>query len=130
MSQDAKSKEAREPVEVKSRGRYDPKYKLRILTELDAVTERGGIGMILRREGLHSSTVIKWREQRAKGALAGVTGERPGRKADRVSAELKRLQGENERLLERLAVIEELVEAQGKVSALLHSISRESAKGK
>jgi len=132
MSQDQKqaSQAVRESVEVKTRGRYDPKYKLRILEELDAVTERGGIGMILRREGLHSSTVIKWREQRAKGALAGVTGARPGRKADKVNAELRRLRGENERLLERLAVIEELVEAQGKVSALLQRVSRESASEK
>ena len=128
MSQDQKSGAvARESTEVKTRRRYDAKYKLRILEELDAVTVRGGIGRILRREGLHSSTVTKWREKRAAGALAGVTGRKPGRKSDEAAAELKRLKDENERLLERLATIEELVEAQGKVSALLQRVSRESA---
>lgn len=114
-------------VEVRTPRRYDASYKLRILKELDDASELGEAGRILRREGLHSSLIVRWRRQRAEGALAGVQGGKPGRKASKVSAEVKRLQRENERLLERLAVIEELVEAQGKVSALLQRMSRESA---
>jgi len=118
-------------VEVRTPRRFDAKYKLSVLEELDAATGHGETGRILRREGLYSSLIVQWRRQRDAGALAGVTDKRPGReKTSKEKAELKRLREENERLRERLVTIEELVEAQGKVSALLQRVSRESNSGK
>ena len=38
--------------------------KLRILAETDRATAAGGIGAILRREGLYSSALTEWRRQR------------------------------------------------------------------
>jgi hypothetical protein len=38
--------------------------KLRILAETDRAAETGGIGTILRREGIYSSALTDWRRQR------------------------------------------------------------------
>jgi len=106
--------------------RFSAKYKLQILRELDAVTERGGVGRVLRREGLYSSLITKWRQQRDEGGLEGLKGLPSGRRSDASKGELARLREENARLLERLEVAEELAEAQGKAFALLQRMSRKS----
>jgi len=52
------------------------KYKLRILQETDealASGEEGGVGEVLRREGLYSSHLTTWRRERDEGQLAGLT---------------------------------------------------------
>lgn len=117
-------------TEVRTPRRFSPQYKLEILRELDNASERGETGRILRREGLYSSLIVLWRRQRDAGAWAGVTDKQPGRKkASGEKSELKRLRAENERLLARLATIEELLIAQGKVSALLQRVSRENSSG-
>ena len=105
---------------------YSLKYKVELLRELDDVTERGGVGTILRREGLHSSLISKWRKQRDQGTLQASKGAKRGPKVDRAAAEVKRLREENERLKERLEIQEKLAVAQGKAFALLQSLSRES----
>jgi len=46
---------------------FTAEYKVAILAECDAVTESGGIGAILRREGLFSSHLVEWRRRRAQG---------------------------------------------------------------
>lgn len=112
--------------EVRVSRQYSLKYKTELLEELDKVNEHGGVGKILRREGVHSSLVSKWRKQRAEGTLQASNGTKRGPKANRGAAELKRLREENERLKERLATQERLAEAQGKAFALLQSLSRES----
>ena len=43
--------------------------KLRILTETDRAADTGGVGAILRREGIYSSTLGDWRRLRAAGAF-------------------------------------------------------------
>jgi len=50
-----------------TRRRYGAAYKLRIVEEADACTEHGAIGALLRREGLYSSHLGKWRQARDKG---------------------------------------------------------------
>ena len=69
----------------------------------------------MRREGLYSSHLSKWRQQRERGAL----GQQRGRKADPQTAELKRLQRENERLRSRLERAEHIIEVQKKLAELL-----------
>jgi transposase-like protein len=50
--------------------RYHTKqYKIKILKEIEACTVPGGVGAILRREGLYSSTISGWRKQRVAGKL-------------------------------------------------------------
>ena len=122
---------SRPDPEVRAPSRsYPPKYKLAVLAEIDAADTRGQIGEIMRREGLYSSLISEWRKQRDRGALEAMSGRRPGRKSDPVAAENARLRQRVSKLEEELATASELIEAQGKVSALLQQISRQSAEPK
>lgn len=112
--------------EVRVPRTFSVKYKLAILEEIDAATERGEIGRILRREGLYSSLITTWRRQRNEGALEAMSEKKRGPKVDRVAAENKRLREKLARLEERLDTAEELADAQGKAFALLQAMSRKS----
>ena len=46
------------------RRRFNAEYKLRVLAEADRCSESGQIGALLRREGLYSSHLSKWSQQR------------------------------------------------------------------
>lgn len=98
------------------RRQFSAEYKLRILAEAEASTERGQIGALLRREGLYASTLDKWRQQRRRGALEA---QKRGPKVDKQAAELRRLQRENERLQEQLRRAENIIEIQKKLAVLL-----------
>jgi transposase len=102
------------------RRQYTAQYKLRILEEVERCTERGQIGALLRREGLYSSHLSKWRRQRAEGLLQALSPQKRGRKAQEVGVEeLARLQRENERLRARLGQAEMIIDVQKKLSRLL-----------
>ena len=55
--------------------------KLRVLAEIDAAADVGGIGAILRREGLYSSILTDWRRLRDSGALGALTPAKRGTQA-------------------------------------------------
>lgn len=127
-----KGTEASEETEVgRARRSWPATYKLEILEEIEEAKrggEPGAVGAILRREGLYSSLVSEWRKQRDKGALEGLRGARKGRPAkDRTKAENAALREQVAELEERVSTLSQLVEAQGKVSALLQQMSRKSA---
>lgn len=112
--------EMKTEVVAKAKRRQHPaEYKLRILRELDECKGKGEVGALLRREGLYSSLVSKWREQREAGSLSGLSGERRGPKVDPHAAELARLQRENKRLKEELERAELIIEVQKKVAQLV-----------
>ena len=46
------------------RRQFSAEYKLRILTEVEQGQERGAVGALLRREGLYSSHLSKWRQNK------------------------------------------------------------------
>ena len=80
----------RELVERPQRRSYSAQYKLRILREADACTEPGQVGAPLRREGLYTSHVTYWRNQREQGTLEGrARGRKPADRRDREIAELQ-----------------------------------------
>lgn len=109
-------------TEVVAKGKhrqYTAEYKFRILRELDECKGKGEVGALLRREGLYSSLVSKWREQRETGSLNGLAGQRRGPKVDPNAAELVRLQRENKRLKEQLERAELIIEVQKKVAQLV-----------
>ncbi len=110
-----------------ARQSYPAKYKLQVLAELDAADSKSARGEIMRREGLYSSLISAWRDQRDQGALEAMRAKRPGPKGDPVRAENARLREQVAALEERLVTAEELIDAQGKVSALLQQHSRKSA---
>ena len=104
------------------RRRFTAEYKLRILREADRSTEPGQLGALLRREGLYSSHLTTWRQQRDTGALAGLRPKRRGRKpraSDPLIAENQRLQRENQRLAKKLRQAETIIEVQKKLSEVL-----------
>jgi transposase-like protein len=119
-----------DPMVRPARQVYPAAYKLKVLAELDAAGSKSERGEILRREGLYWSVVSEWRKQRDRGALEAMRQKHPGRKGDPVRAENARLRAQVEDLEGRLSVAEELIGAQGKVSALLQQHSRRSAEQK
>ena len=85
-------------------------------------SEPGEIGALLRREGLYSSHLSKWRRQRNAGALEGLRPKKRGRKARPVDPQAKRvaqLERENERLRRKLEQAETIIEVQKKLSRIL-----------
>ena len=109
-----------EVVPQAKRRQFTAKYKLRILEEAERCTKRGQIGELLRREGLYSSHLSKWRQQRARGQLEGLTPKKRGRKGqDPTVAELARLRRENERLRAELEKAEIIIDVQKKLAQLL-----------
>jgi len=105
------------------RRRFTAEYKLRILREADRCAEwPGQLGALLRREGLYSSHLTAWRQQRDAGTLAGLAPKRRGRKASPESplvAENKRLRRETLRLTAKLRQAETIIEIQKKLSEIL-----------
>ncbi len=102
------------------RRKFTAEYKLRIVREADACTGSGEIGSLLRREGLYSSYLSTWRQQRDDGQLQALTAKKRGRKGQDPSvAELAQLQRENEKLRARLEQAEIIIDVQKKLSQLL-----------
>ena len=101
------------------RRRFTAEYKLRILEEADACTENGQIGALLRREGLYSSNLTHWRQQRAEGALKALTPKKRGPKPDPLAEENAALRRRIDRLEAELIRAETIIEVQKKLSELL-----------
>ncbi len=111
-----------EVVEKAARRRFSAAYKVGILAEADSCTEPGEIGALLRREGLYSSHLAKWRKQRERGTLAGLQPKKRGPKADPsrpAKSEMERLRRENQRLSKQLRQAEMIIEIQKKASEIL-----------
>lgn len=108
-------------VEAKAtRRRFSAEYKLRILREVERCTKPGELGALLRREGLYSSNLAKWREQRAAGLSPHKRGRKP--REDGSAKRLAQLERELVRLRKRLRQSELIVEAQKKLARLLEEI--------
>jgi len=104
------------------RRRFPAAEKLRIVLAADACAgQKGGIGALLRREGLYSSLLTAWRRQRDAGQLGpkrrkrGPVATLPDPR-DRIIVELERRACRAEARVDRL---ERLVEIQKKLAELL-----------
>jgi transposase-like protein len=101
---------------------FTGEYKQRILAEADkAKEESGGIGALLRREGLYSSHLVTWRQERAEGIRHALTPQKRGPKIKRtpLDEENQKLRRENQHLSEELRKAEIVIDIQKKVAALL-----------
>jgi len=99
------------------RRQFTAEYKKRILAEAESGGESGIIGAMLRREGLYSSHLTLWRQQRDRGLIPHRRGPKP--KHDPLFEEVRRLKRENAQLTQRLARAELIIDVQKKVSLLL-----------
>ncbi len=110
-----------EVVAKAKRRRFTADYKQQILTKADAAAEHGGIGALLRREGLYSSHLTKWRRERTASIRQGLEPRKRGPKSKRspLTEENQKLQRANERLTEQLRKAEIIIDVQKKVGALL-----------
>jgi transposase-like protein len=111
-----------EVVAKPKRRTYTAEYKQRILEEAEAsAATRGGLGALLRREGLYSSLLTYWRRERAKGVLEALTPQKRGPKSkhDPLEEENQKLRRQNARLTEDLRKAQIIIDVQKKVAALL-----------
>jgi transposase len=108
-------------VESKApRRRFTREYKISILERVDACTNPGEIGKLLRREGLYSSHLSSWRGQRRAGILKALGRKRGPKKAESsTQLENEKLLRENARLRKKLAYAEKIIDVQKKLSEVL-----------
>lgn len=109
--------------EVRPRARrrsFTAAYKQKILAEADATNTNGGIGALLRREGLYSSHLTHWRQERSQGIKQGLTPRTRGPKprTDPSDHLIQQLRRQNERLAEQLRKAEIIIDVQKKVATL------------
>jgi len=99
---------------------FSASYKKKVLAEVDAAEGTGGIGEVLRREGLYSSTLTYWRKER-DAAIHGAFSQKrgPAPKHNPLSAENEKLRKRNQRLEEDLRKAEIIIDVQKKVAMLL-----------
>src|SRR5208283_243086 len=87
------------------RRRFTAEYKQRILQEADrAAATPGGVGTLLRRQGLYSSHLVTWRRERSQGIQEALAPRKRGRKSQRspLEEENQKLRRQNARLTEDL----------------------------
>ena len=104
------------------RRRFTAEYKLSILRQAEVCREPGGVGVLLRREGLYSSHLTTWCRQRDGGVLSGLTPKQRGRKTNPIhplQAENEQLRKEKNRLQKRLKKAELIIDIQKKISQML-----------
>jgi transposase-like protein len=113
-------------VPAKARTRtWSAAYKARILAEYESL-DKAGKGALLRREGIYSSLISAWRQQRDQGALQALAKPAGRPPSDPVDRENARLRQQVARLEADLDKARRVIEVQGKLSALLGQLATDS----
>jgi len=111
-----------EVVAVARRRQFSTAYKRQIVRKAAACEAVGGIGKLLRQEGLYSSHLATWRRELEADELATLAPKRRGPKVDVAKAEARRvavLEREVNRLRLKLTHAEHIIAAQKKLCELL-----------
>ena len=106
------------------RRKFTAAYKLRIVKEAQTCTAQGQIGALLRREGIYSSNLAKWRRQAEEGLIPKKRGPQ---KPDASIRRIAELEKENAKLVHKLKQAELIIEVQKKVADLLKESSGEKS---
>jgi transposase-like protein len=102
------------------RRKFSAADKQRILEEVDRAAGNGGIGAVLRREGIYSSTLHSWRKERDAAVQQAFSQKRgPQPKRNPLAGENEKLRRQNQRLQEDLEKAHIVIEVQKKVAKLL-----------
>jgi transposase len=118
----SRSRPGSEVVAKAKRRTFPMEYKIRILEEADAASSLpGGIGALLRREGLYSSHLVSWRRERQAGILEALKPRKRGPRSERnpLAEENQKLRRQVGQLTEKLRKAEIIIDVQKKVAALL-----------
>src|SRR5205809_7989507 len=113
MSSNERVPDPEVPARARSRT-YSAAYKARVLAEYESL-DKAGKGALLRREGLYTSLISAWRQQRDQGALQALAKPAGRPLADPVDRENVRLRKDNERLRAQLDQARRVIEVQGKL---------------
>jgi transposase len=124
MTETANEKVEKNPevAQKAARRRFTAEYKRRIAIEAERCSQPGEVGSLLRREGLYSSVVQRWRRQLREESLS--SSEKSNSKLS-PAQEVARLKRENERLKEKLRQAELIIDVQKKVSEMMQTSSPE-----
>ena len=125
MSSSNRAPDPEVPSRAKTRT-YTAAYKARILSEYESL-DKAGKGALLRREGLYTSLISAWRQQRDHGGLAALAKPAGRPQADPRDRENARLRQRVERLEADLDKARKVIDVQGKLSALLGQLASDSA---
>jgi len=106
------------------RRKFTAAYKLRIVKEAQTCTAQGQIGALLRREGIYSSNLAKWKRQAEEGLIPKKRGPQ---KPDASIRRIAELEKENAKLVHKLKQAELIIEVQKKVADLLKESSGEKS---
>lgn len=87
--------------------------ELRILREAER-SPKGALGALLRRGGVYSGHMTKWRRQRERGDLAALAPRKRGPQVDEQAQRQAQLEHERARLAAKLAKAELIIAAQKK----------------
>jgi transposase len=125
MTNNVETKVEKDPqvAQKAARRRFTAEYKRRIALEAESCQLPGEIGALLRREGLYSSVLQRWRRQLREESLS--SSEKSNSKPS-PAQEVARLKRENERLKERLRQAELIIDVQKKVSEMMQTSSPEN----
>ena len=116
------SGEAVETVPKAGRRRsFSAAEKLRIVREAAACTERGAIEALLRREGIYSSLLCKWRKDLELHGSEALAAQKRGPKPkfDAKDRRIAELEKQNAKLQAKLELNAQLLELQKKAALIL-----------
>lgn len=122
----SKKNDERPTTEVEQRARrrkFNAKEKAIILREVDA-SSKGQIAAILRREGIYSSQLQKWRTEREYAALEP---KKRGPKGNPLTADVRKLETKLARMEKKLKQANAIIDLQKKISNLLGITMEETA---
>jgi transposase len=109
-----------EVPEKAQRRKFSAEDKRRILDEADRAAGHGGIGAVLRREGIYSSSLYSWRKERDAAVHKAFSQKRgPQPKRNPLAGENEKLRRQNRKLQEDLEKAHIVIDVQKKVAKLL-----------
>lgn len=114
---------ADQPAKPKRR-RFSDEYKLRILGEADRCTKPGELGLLLRREGLYSSSLAAWRRWRRDQLPEHPQSRKPATESQ-LRHEIQRLKRDKARLQLKLDHAEKIAALQKKYAEMIETAETE-----
>ena len=121
--------ESNEVEPASSPRRFTAQYKLKVLREIAKISP-DRCGEYLRKRGLYSSHIHRWRKQAEDGSLAALSSKKPGKKTERdyKSEKISQLEKQVTRLEKELGQARIIIEVQKKLADMLGTQTPKTAK--